>query len=143
MPDCLEKLLKAKPPSGSRNRSELQIACWARSAGKSETDATVLLARWIRHNRQELSPTQAHRRAGGIVHAAWVGNYGFSCAASRAALRDGGLSSDCGACKDVCYKHPQLVSSVRVSESGFLPESRISLEEARELTRALALEACA
>jgi hypothetical protein len=77
------------------------------------------------------------------VHAAWAGRYGFSCPASRAALRSTGLSADCADCKAVRFKHPQLVSSVRIAASDTLPEACISLEEARERTRTLALDACA
>ena len=58
MPDCVSKLLKAKPLQGTRNRIELQLACWARAAGRNEADATNLLARWIFHNRPELLAPQ-------------------------------------------------------------------------------------
>lgn len=143
LPGCMRSILKSSPPPGKRNRFEMQIACWAHAAKQEERRALSILSQWIAHNRSELTASQANQRASGIVHSAWASKYGFSCAASRAALGVIGMEPDCISCRVVKQKHPKMISSLRVSEEALVPEVFISMEEARKYALRLAITACA
>jgi len=140
MPHCIRLLLQTSPVPGQRNRAELQLACWARASGRSEIDATHILSKWISRYRPELSTGQSERRASGIIRAAWSGRYGFSCAASLAALRATSQKPDCEACKLVRKYNPVMVSSVRVGRTEIVPPIYHSLEEIRKYLKSIALQ---
>jgi len=140
-PDCIQSILESSPPSGQRNRCELQVACWGRAASLPEAKAVRLLARWVERNRPELSPDNARSRAAGIVRAAYAGGYGFSCSACRGALHGIGKEAACVGCQAVATGKRQMVSAVRAGETDIVIP-RITLERARERTREHARIAC-
>ena len=133
MPDCIRLMLTAVVAPGRRNRCELQVACWAKGAGRPLADATALLGRWAQVNRTELSASAASHKAESIARAVYSGaHYGFSCAASRFVARDIGLAVNCGDCRVVRRRALKQLASLREREDpDWIPPSRIRLEEAR------------
>lgn len=135
MPPCIKGIVGAKAPPGNRNRCELQIACWAKSAKLPYGKALPLLLGWTGRNRPELSIDNAHRKAESILRAVY-GNpsYGFSCAAARLAARGVGLEPDCGGCPVVKRRQQRQVHSLRVRhDDQWSPRHRITLEQSRGL----------
>jgi hypothetical protein len=143
MPDCIRRIVAANVAPGRRNRCELQIACWAKGAGRSLADAIALLARWGSVNRPELTASGASRKAESIARTVYSGShYGFSCAASRLVARDISLGIDCGQCRAVHRRALKQLASLREGEDAqWAPLTRIGLEEARERITG-ALERC-
>lgn len=138
MPPCIKGIVGAKAPPGNRNRCELQIACWAKSAKLPYGKALPLLLGWTGRNRPELSIDNAHRKAESILRAVY-GNpsYGFSCAAARSAARGVGLEPNCGGCPVVKRRQQRQVHSLRVRhDDQWSPGQRIPLEHARGLIAA-------
>jgi len=134
IPDCIRRMLTAVVVPGRRNRCELQVACWAKGAGRSLAEATALLGRWTQVNRMELSPAAAGRKAESIARTVYSGaHYGFSCAACRFVARDIGLAADCGECRVVRRRALKQLASLREGEDAqWAPLARIGLEKARE-----------
>jgi hypothetical protein len=133
MPACIREIARAAVAPGSRNRCELQLACWAKGTGRGANEVVGLVAAWAGRNRLELSPANALRKAESIVKTVYGGShYGFSCGASRAVGRSVGLVIDCGGCKVVKPRALKQLASLREGEdTGWLPPERIELEEAR------------
>jgi len=136
MPPCIAGMVQAVASPGTRNRVELQIACWAKGAKLPFDKALALLATWTTANRPELSAENARAKAESIVRSVY-GNasYGFSCFAARSAARAVGVACPCDACQAVRPRSLRQVYSLRVRhDSQWNPPERISLEDARGLT---------
>lgn len=136
MPPCIAGMIKAAASPGTRNRVELQIACWAKGAKLPFDKALSLLAAWTTANRPELSAENARAKAESIVRSVY-GNasYGFSCVAARSAARAVGGGCQCDACQAVRPRSLRQVYSLRIShDTQWNPPERISLEDARGLT---------
>lgn len=136
MPLCIAGMIKAIASSGSRNRVELQIACWAKGAKLPFDKALALLAAWTAANRPELSAENARAKADSIIRSVY-GNasYGFSCIAARSAARAVGVACSCDGCQVVRPRSLRQVYSLRVRhDAQWNPPERISLEDARGLT---------
>ncbi|KPK44603.1 MAG: hypothetical protein AMK72_11880 [Planctomycetes bacterium SM23_25] len=133
MPACVGEMARSVVAPGSRNRCELQLACWAKGAGRGADEALDLLATWTGRNRPELSPASALRKAESIARTVYGGShYGFSCGASRAVARAVGLEVDCAGCKAVRRRPLKQLASLREGEDGaWVPPRRITLEDAR------------
>jgi hypothetical protein len=138
MPSCIKAIFDASPPLGTRNRCELQIACWAKGAKLPYARAQALLSAWTDRNRPELSAQNASRKADSIIRSVYGhASYGFSCAAARSACRAVGLEPNCQDCQVVQRRAPRHVHSLRVShDEQWSPGHRISLEESRGLIAA-------
>jgi hypothetical protein len=136
MPPCIAGLVKTAASSGTRNRVELQLACWAKGAKLSFDKALSLLATWTSANRPELSAENARAKAESIVRSVYANaSYGFSCVAARSAARAVGLQTQCENCQAVRSRSLRQVYSLRVRhDSQWNPPERISLEDARGLT---------
>jgi hypothetical protein len=134
MPDCIRRIIATSVAPGRRNRCELQIACWAKGAGRSLADAIALLAQWAQMNRPELSSAAAAGHAESVARTVYAGpHYDFSCAASRLVARDIGPGADCGSCQVVRRRALKQLASLREGEDNtWAPLPRIGLEEARE-----------
>ena len=136
MPSCIAGMVRTIASPGSRNRVELQIACWAKGAKLPFDKALSLLSRWTAANRPELSAENARAKAESIVRSVY-GNasYGFSCIAARSAARAVGVEPQCDTCQAVRPRSLRQVYSLRVRhDSQWNPPERISLEDARGLT---------
>ncbi len=136
MPPCIAGMVEAAAGPGSRNRVELQIACWAKGARLTFDEALALLAAWTTANRPELSVENARAKAESIVRSVY-GNasYGFSCIAARSASRAVGVACQCEACQAVRPHSLRQVYSLRVRhDAQWNPPERISLEDARGIT---------
>ena len=136
MPSCIAGMFIAAVSPGSRNRVELQIACWAKGAKTPFDQALTLLAAWTTANRPELSPENARAKAESIVRSVY-GNasYGFSCIAARSAARAVGVACQCEACRAVRPRSLRQVYSLRVRhDAQWNPPLRIPLEDARGIT---------
>ena len=136
MPPCIAGLVKTAASPGSRNRVELQLACWAKGAKLSFDKALSLLATWTSANRPELSAENARAKAESIVRSVYRNaSYGFSCNAARSAARAVGLQTQCENCQAVRSRSLRQVDSLRVRhDTQWNPPERISLEDARGLT---------
>jgi hypothetical protein len=138
MPSCIKAIFDANPPLGTRNRCELQIACWAKGAKLPYPRALALLSAWTDRNRPELSAQNALRKADSIIRSVY-GNtsYGFSCAAARSACQSMGFEPNCQNCDVVQRRAQRQVHSLRVShDEQWSPPHRINLEESRGLIAA-------
>lgn len=136
MPTCIAGMVQAVASPGSRNRVELQIACWAKGAKVPFEKALESLATWTTANRPELSAANARAKAESIVRSVY-GNasYGFSCIAARSAARAVGVACPCEACQAVRPRSLRQVYSLRVRhDAQWNPPERIDLEDARGLT---------
>jgi hypothetical protein len=136
MPPCVAGMVQAASSPGSRNRVELQTACWAKGAKLPFDKAMALLAAWTTANRPELSAENARAKAESIVRSVY-GNasYGFSCIAARSAVRAVGLGTQCKNCQAVRSRSWRQVDSLRVRhDTQWNSPKRISLEDARGLT---------
>ena len=136
MPPCIAGMVRTIASPGSRNRVELQIACWAKGAKLPFDKALSLLAAWTTANRAELSADNARAKAESIIRSVY-GNasYGFSCVAARSAARAVGVACSCGDCQAVRPRSLRQVYSLRVGhDAQWNPPERISLEDARGLT---------
>ena len=138
MPSCIKGIFDANLPSGTRNRCELQIACWAKAAKLPYAKALALLSAWTDRNRPELSADNAHRKADSIIRSVYSNaSYGFSCAAARAAARLAGIPGvkpNCADCPAVQRRQQRQVHSLRVRhDDQWTPDQRITLEQARGL----------
>ncbi len=135
MPACIKGIFDAQPPAGTRNRCELQIACWAKAAKLPYAKALALLSAWTDRNRPELSADNARRKADSIIRSVYRnGSYGFSCAAARAAARAAGYEPNCPDCKVVQRRQQRQVHSLRVRhDDQWSPGHRITLEQSRGL----------
>ncbi len=136
MPSCIAGMIQAAASPGSRNRVELQIACWAKGAKLPLDEALALLATWTTANRPELSAENALAKAESIVRSVY-GNasYGFSCIAARSAARAVGTACPCDSCQVVRPRSLRQVYSLHVRHNAqWNPPERISLEDARGLT---------
>lgn len=136
MPPCIAGMVQAAASPGSRNRVELQIACWAKGAKLTFDKALALLAAWTTANRPELSAENAQAKAESIIRSVY-GNasYGFSCIAARSAARAVGVARSCDVCQAVRPRSLRQVYSLRVRhDAQWNPPERISLEDARGLT---------
>lgn len=142
LPTCIRTMLTVRAPPGQRNRLELQLACWARSTGRTEAQTNRLLAPWSIRNRPEKSPSYATRETGGVIRAAWAHGYGFSCTAASNALRHIGHDVDCDACTAVTRKRKRTVSALRIGRAESIFKNAISLEDAHERMYFLARTAC-
>jgi len=136
MPPCIAGMVQAAASPGSRNRVELQIACWAKGAKLPFDRALSLLATWTTANRPELSAENARAKAESIVRSVFGNSsYGFSCIAARSASRAVGVAPQCEACQVVRPRSLRQVYSLRVRhDAQWNPPERISLEDARGLT---------
>lgn len=136
MPPCIAGMVQAVASPGSRNRVELQIACWAKGAKVPFEKALESLATWTTANRPELSAENARAKAESIVRSVY-GNasYGFSCIAARSATRAVRTACPCDTCQAVRPRSLRQVYSLRVRhDAQWNPPERISLEDARGLT---------
>lgn len=136
MPPCIAGIVQAAASPGTRNRAELQIACWAKGAKLPFDKAMSLLTEWTAPNRPELSAENARAKAESIVRSVY-GNasYGFSCIAARSAARAVGVPCPCENCQAVRPRSFRQVYSLRVRhDAQWNPPERISLEDARGLT---------
>lgn len=138
MPSCIKGIFDANPPSGIRNRCELQIACWAKSAKLPYAKALALLSAWTDRNRPELSADNARRKADSIIRSVYSNaSYGFSCAAAQAAARSAGIPGvkpKCSDCPVVQRRQQRQVHSLRVRhDDQWSPRHRIALEQSRGL----------
>jgi len=135
MTPCIAEILGAAVDTGSRNRCELQIACWAKAARLSRDRALSLLAAWTKRNRPELSPQNAETKASSIVASVYANaTYGFSCMAARAAAHKAGVVPQCDSCQAVRPHSLRQVFSLRVRhDAQWDPPLRIPLENARGL----------
>ena len=136
MPPCIAGMGNAVASPGTRNRVELQLACWAKGAKLPFDQALELLATWTTRNRHELSVENARAKAESIVRSVY-GNasYGFSCIAARSAARAVGVACPCEACQAVRPRSLRQVYSLRVRhDAQWNPPLRISLENARGIT---------
>jgi len=136
IPPCIAGMMKAVASPGSRNRVELQIACWAKGAKVPFDEALSLVSKWTAANRPELSAENACAKAESIVRSVY-GNasYGFSCIAAQSAARAVSVASPCDSCQAVRLRSLRQVYSLRVRhDAQWNPPERISLEEARGLT---------
>ena len=70
-PPCIAELVKASASPGSRNRVELQLACWAKGAKLTFKKTLDLLATWTTANRPELSAENARAKAESIVQSVY------------------------------------------------------------------------
>lgn len=138
MPPCIKGIFDAHVASGSRNRCELQIACWAKAAKKPYGQALAMLSAWTDRNRPELSAENAHRKADSILRSVYANpSYGFSCAAARSAARAAGVAHTCGDCQAVRPHHQRQIHSLRVRhDAQWSPLTPITLEDARGLVAA-------
>ena len=129
MPTCIETLWKSTLPAGSRNRGELQLACWAKAAGQSYEEGLAFVQAWSRRNRQEESASAADRHARSVVKAVYEGaHYRFSCAAVKATE----IQTDCQDCKAVKRRSLKNVASLRLAyDDAWEPPERVPLCEAR------------
>jgi len=136
MPPCIASMIRSAASPGTRNRVELQIACWAKGAKLPLDEALALLATWTTANRLELSAENARAKAESIVRSVY-GNasYGFSCIAARSAARAVDVGPQCDTCQVVRPRSLRQVYSLRVRhDAQWNPPERISLEDARGLT---------
>lgn len=136
MPPCIAGMVQTVASPGTRNRVELQLACWAKGAKLSFDKALSLLAAWTAASRPELSADNARAKAESIVRSVY-GNasYGFSCIAARSAARAVGVVCHCDACQAVRPRSLRQLCSLRVRhDSQWNPPERISLEDARGIT---------
>lgn len=136
MPPCIAGMVQAAASPGSRNRVELQLACWAKGAKLPFDKALTLLATWTTANRPELSVENARAKAKSIIRSVY-GNasYGFSCIAARSAARAVGVAYPCDKCQSVRPRSLRQIYSLRVRhDAQWNPPERISLEDARGLT---------
>jgi hypothetical protein len=136
MPTCIAGMVKTAASPGSRNRVELQLACWAKGAKLPLDKAQALLSGWTMANRPELSAENIRAKAESIVRSVY-GNasYGFSCIAARSAARAVGIACHCDTCQAVRPRSLRQVYSLRVRhDSQWNPPERISLEDTRGLT---------
>jgi len=138
MPSCIKGIFDAHPPAGTRNRCELQIACWAKAAKLPYAKAMALLSAWTDRNRPELSADNARRKADSIIRSVYRNTaYGFSCAAAQAAARSAGASGlepNCADCPAVQRRQQRQVHSLRVRhDDQWSPVHRITLEQSRGL----------
>jgi hypothetical protein len=136
MPSCIAGMVQASASPGTRNRVELQLACWAKGAKLPFDKSLALLSGWTMANRPELSADNARAKAGSIVRSVY-GNasYGFSCIAARSAARVVGVACPCDGCQVVRPRSLRQVYSLRVRhDTHWNPPERISLEDARGLT---------
>lgn len=136
MPLCIAGMVKAAVDPGSRNRVELQIACWAKGTKLPFDKALSLLTAWTTANRPELSAENARMKAESIVRSVYgSASYGFSCIAARSAARAVGTACRCESCQAVRPRSLRQVYSLRVRhDAQWNPPERISLEDARGLT---------
>jgi hypothetical protein len=135
MPPCIAGVVQAVVSPGTRNRVELQLACWAKGAKMPFDQALALLTSWTTANRPELSAENAKAKAESIVRSVY-GNasYGFSCIAARSAARAVGVAYHCDACQAVRPRSLRQVYSLRIRhDAQWNPPERISLEDARGL----------
>jgi len=133
MPSCMDGMMRTTVPPGTRNRCELQIACWTKAAKLPFDRALALLSSWTARNRPELSAGNAHRKAESILRSVHGGaSYGFSCAAARSAAHAAGVAARCGDCRAVRPHSLRQVHSLRTShDERWNPPARIPLEESR------------
>ena len=111
MPACIQVTAKSNPPPGKRNRCELQLACWFKSARKSQQEASGFLFGWTSNNRPELSSEAARQKAESIIKAVYDNcSYGFSCSAARSAA---GTRIDCESCKVIKPRSLRQIFSIR------------------------------
>jgi hypothetical protein len=136
MPPCIAGMVRTSASPGTRNRVELQTACWAKGAKVSFDKALSLLAAWTTANRPELSAENARVKAESIVRSVYSNaSYGFSCIAARSAARAVGVACSCDACQVVRPRSLRQVYSLRVRhDTQWNSPKRISLEDARGLT---------
>lgn len=136
MPPCIASVILSAASPGTRNRVELQIACWAKGAKLPLDRALSLLAAWTAANRPELSADNARAKAESIVRSVYDNaSYGFSCIAARSAARAVGIAPQCDGCQAVRPRSLRQVCSLRVRhDAQWNPPERISLEDARGLT---------
>jgi hypothetical protein len=136
MPSCIAGMFKAVARPGSRNRVELQLACWARGAKLPLGSALSLLTAWTAANRPELSADNARAKAESILRSVYANpSYGFSCIAARSAARAIGVAAECDDCQVVQSRSLRQIHSLRVGhDAQWSPPSTISLEQARGLT---------
>lgn len=129
MPPCIEALWKTTLPVGSRNQGELQLACWAKAAGKTYDDALAFVQTWSRRNRPEDSASSVDRHVQSVVKSVYEGtSYGFSCAAVRAT----GIQVGCHGCEAVAPRSLKNVASLRLSYADtWAPPECVPLCEAR------------
>lgn len=137
-PPCIQQILKELAPPGTRNRRELQLACWTRASGNTLEQASQLLSGWSVRNRPEKSPQAATAEALSVLQTVWSRGYGFSCAAARSALQ--GNPPVCANCPFA--RQTRTVSALLVGHVEPNATHRISLEEAREQLYRLASIAC-
>lgn len=133
IPSCINGMMHTAVSPGSRNRCELQIACWAKAVKMPFNKGLSLLVAWTARNRPELSADNAQRKAESILRSVY-GNatYGFSCAAARSAACAAGVATGCGECRVIRRHLPRQVSSLRIRhDEQWNPSPRIPLEESR------------
>lgn len=138
MPSCIKSIFDANVASGSRNRCELQLACWAKAAKKSYGQALAMLSAWTDRNRPELSAENAHRKADSILRSVYANaTYGFSCAAARSVARAAGVTHTCDDCQAVRPRHQRQIHSLRVRhDAQWSSLTPITIEDARGLVAA-------
>ncbi len=136
MPSCIARLLRATVSPGSRNRVELQTACWAKAAKLPYGKALAMLTTWTTGNRPELSAENARAKAESIMRSVYgSASYGFSCIAARSVARAVGVAAECEGCRAVRPRSLRQACSLRVRhDAHWNPPERISLEDARGLT---------
>ncbi len=136
MPPCVAGMIKATANPGSRNRVELQLACWAKGAKLPFNKALSLLVPWTTANRPELAAENARAKAESILRSVYgSSSYGFSCIAARAAARTAGVDPQCKTCQVVRPRLLRQVHSLRVRhDAQWNPPLRLCLEDARGLT---------
>ena len=136
MPPCIAGMIQADASPGSRNRVELQLACWAKGAKLSFDKALAILAAWTTANRPELSAENAQIKAESIVRSVYSNaSYGFRCIAARSAARAVDAACPCDSCQVVRPRSLRQVYSLRIRhDAQWNPLERISLEDARGLT---------
>lgn len=137
MPSCIKGIINSVVSPGSRNRCELQLACWAKAARIPLDKALDILQTWTTRNRPELSGHNASLKAQSILRSVYDNtSYGFSCAASRSAARSV-VIPDCSQCHAVRPQALRLLSSLRVShDRHWTAPKKITLEESRGLIAA-------
>jgi len=129
MPSCIAGMVGATVGPGSRNRCELQIACWAKAAKMPFDKALSLLGAWTCRNRPELSAENARTKAESVLRSVYSNtSYGFSCIAARSAARAVGVIPKCDSCRAVRPRSLRQVYSLRVRHDGqWNPPLRIPL----------------
>ncbi len=135
MPPCIAGLLTTTVSPGSRNRCELQIACWTKAAKRPYEAALKLLGQWTAYQRPELSADNARRKAESILRSVYgQSSYGFSCSAARSVARAVGIEVPCSSCSAVRPQSLRQVHSLRIRhDTQWSAPERIPLEVARGL----------